>query len=177
MKNADVARRHSAARVLLWELHWLICLLTCLLSLSGWISSLTGLNKNIPVGIMMIIIAALFTASAVISLVMFKKVSGSQRLALPRWPWGGVPPALLLETRATLAHLWTCMVVFEDYDSWLFIDTLKNCIIFHDWHNKENIPDLRIQNPKCSTIRTLFVHGLGAGRGQAYLTSQERLGS
>lgn len=43
--------------------------------LSGWISSLTGLNKSIPVGIMMIIIAALFTASAVISLVMFKKVS------------------------------------------------------------------------------------------------------
>ncbi|NXL54302.1 SCAM1 protein, partial [Podilymbus podiceps] len=40
----------------------------------GWISSLTGLNKSIPVGIMMIIIAALFTASAVISLVMFKKV-------------------------------------------------------------------------------------------------------
>lgn len=44
-------------------------------SFSGWISSLTGLNKSIPVGIMMIIIAALFTASAVISLVMFKKVS------------------------------------------------------------------------------------------------------
>lgn len=42
---------------------------------SGWISSLTGLNRSIPVGIMMIIIAALFTASAVISLVMFKKVS------------------------------------------------------------------------------------------------------
>lgn len=42
---------------------------------SGWISSLTGLNLSIPVGIMMIIIAALFTASAVISLVMFKKVS------------------------------------------------------------------------------------------------------
>ncbi|OBS66860.1 hypothetical protein A6R68_04603 [Neotoma lepida] len=46
----------------------------------GWISSLTGLNKNIPVGIMMIIIAALFTASAVISLVMFKKVSGNWSL-------------------------------------------------------------------------------------------------
>ncbi|KAH0520499.1 Secretory carrier-associated membrane protein 1, partial [Microtus ochrogaster] len=45
----------------------------------GWISSLTGLNKNIPVGIMMIIIAALFTASAVISLVMFKKVHGLYR--------------------------------------------------------------------------------------------------
>ncbi|NXB90170.1 SCAM1 protein, partial [Vidua chalybeata] len=40
----------------------------------GWISSLTSLNKSIPVGIMMTIIAALFTASAIISLVMFKKV-------------------------------------------------------------------------------------------------------
>ncbi|MEE6458510.1 hypothetical protein FKM82_000315 [Ascaphus truei] len=39
----------------------------------GWISALTGLNKSTPVGIMMIMIAALFTASAVISLVMFKK--------------------------------------------------------------------------------------------------------
>ncbi|XP_063309664.1 secretory carrier-associated membrane protein 1 isoform X1 [Pelobates fuscus] len=45
----------------------------------GWISALTGLNKNIPIGIMMIIIAALFTASAVISLVMFKKVHGLYR--------------------------------------------------------------------------------------------------
>ncbi|CAD7684590.1 unnamed protein product [Nyctereutes procyonoides] len=45
----------------------------------GWISSLTGLNQSIPVGIMMIIIAALFTASAVISLVMFKKVHGLYR--------------------------------------------------------------------------------------------------
>ncbi|XP_074388235.1 secretory carrier-associated membrane protein 1-like isoform X8 [Zonotrichia albicollis] len=41
---------------------------------SGWISSLTSLNKSIPVGIMMTIIAALFTASAVISLIMFKKI-------------------------------------------------------------------------------------------------------
>lgn len=41
---------------------------------SGWISALTGLNKSIPVGIIMILIAALFTASAVISLIMFKKV-------------------------------------------------------------------------------------------------------
>ncbi|XP_038257231.1 secretory carrier-associated membrane protein 1 isoform X2 [Chelonia mydas] len=45
----------------------------------GWISSLTGLNESIPVGIMMIIITALFTASAVISLVMFKKVHGLYR--------------------------------------------------------------------------------------------------
>ncbi|KAI1233251.1 Secretory carrier-associated membrane protein 1, partial [Lamprotornis superbus] len=46
---------------------------------SGWISSLASLNKSIPVGIMMAIIAALFTASAVISLVMFKKVHGLYR--------------------------------------------------------------------------------------------------
>uniref|UniRef100_A0A8C9LDI2 Secretory carrier-associated membrane protein n=1 Tax=Pavo cristatus TaxID=9049 RepID=A0A8C9LDI2_PAVCR len=50
-----------------------------LVLVNGWISSLTGLNKSIPVGIMMIIIAALFTASAVISLVMFKKVHGLYR--------------------------------------------------------------------------------------------------
>ncbi|KAK1345163.1 hypothetical protein QTO34_013873, partial [Cnephaeus nilssonii] len=36
-------------------------------------------QQSIPVGIMMIIIAALFTASAVISLVMFKKVHGLYR--------------------------------------------------------------------------------------------------
>ncbi|KTG37554.1 hypothetical protein cypCar_00011130 [Cyprinus carpio] len=42
---------------------------------SGWISALTGLNTSIPVGIIMILIAALFTASAVISLIMFKKVT------------------------------------------------------------------------------------------------------
>ncbi|XP_023658785.1 secretory carrier-associated membrane protein 1-like [Paramormyrops kingsleyae] len=46
---------------------------------SGWISALTGLNKSIPVGIMMILIAALFTASAVVSLIMFKKVHGLYR--------------------------------------------------------------------------------------------------
>ncbi|XP_066501667.1 secretory carrier-associated membrane protein 1 [Hoplias malabaricus] len=46
---------------------------------SGWISALTGLNKSIPVGIIMILIAALFTASAVISLIMFKKVHGLYR--------------------------------------------------------------------------------------------------
>ncbi|KAJ8261261.1 hypothetical protein COCON_G00169840 [Conger conger] len=45
----------------------------------GWITALTGLNKSIPVGIMMILIAALFTASAVISLIMFKKVHGLYR--------------------------------------------------------------------------------------------------
>ncbi|XP_058719374.1 secretory carrier-associated membrane protein 1-like [Poecile atricapillus] len=42
----------------------------------GWILSLTSLIKSIPVGIMMTIIAALFTASAAISLVMIKKVHG-----------------------------------------------------------------------------------------------------
>lgn len=45
----------------------------------GWISALTALNQNIPVGIMMILIAALFTGSAVVSLAMFKKVHGLYR--------------------------------------------------------------------------------------------------
>ncbi|MGH0180541.1 UNVERIFIED_CONTAM: hypothetical protein FKN15_022331 [Acipenser sinensis] len=45
----------------------------------GWISALTGLNTSVPVGIIMLLIAALFTASAVISLIMFKKVHGLYR--------------------------------------------------------------------------------------------------
>ncbi|MEQ2266569.1 Secretory carrier-associated membrane protein 1 [Xenotaenia resolanae] len=47
--------------------------------LSGWISALTGLNKSIPVGILMILIAALFTALAVLSLIMFKKIHALYR--------------------------------------------------------------------------------------------------
>lgn len=42
---------------------------------SGWIAALTGLNTSIPVGIIMLLIAALFTALSVCSLIMFKKVS------------------------------------------------------------------------------------------------------
>lgn len=46
----------------------------CFFAHSGWISALTGLNESIPVGIIMILIAALFTSLAVMSLIMFKKV-------------------------------------------------------------------------------------------------------
>ncbi|XP_062340147.1 secretory carrier-associated membrane protein 1-like [Osmerus eperlanus] len=46
---------------------------------SGWISALTGLNTSVPVGIIMILIAALFTALAVMSIIMFKKVHGLYR--------------------------------------------------------------------------------------------------
>ncbi|XP_043919640.1 secretory carrier-associated membrane protein 1 [Protopterus annectens] len=46
---------------------------------SGWISALTGLNTSIPVGIIMVIVTALFTASAVTSMIMFKKVHGLYR--------------------------------------------------------------------------------------------------
>ena len=45
---------------------------------SGWISALTGLNRSIPVGIIMILIAALFTFLAAMSLIMFKKVDTQQ---------------------------------------------------------------------------------------------------
>ncbi|XP_008323934.2 secretory carrier-associated membrane protein 1 [Cynoglossus semilaevis] len=43
---------------------------------SGWISALMALNKSIPVGILMILCAALFTALAALSLIMFKRVHG-----------------------------------------------------------------------------------------------------
>lgn len=46
---------------------------------SGWISALTCLNKNIAVGIIMILIAALFTSLAAMSLFMFKKVHSMYR--------------------------------------------------------------------------------------------------
>ncbi|XP_078478428.1 secretory carrier-associated membrane protein 1 isoform X2 [Lampetra planeri] len=46
---------------------------------SGWISALIGLNRSIPVGIIMILIAALFTSLAVMSLIMFKKVHAMYR--------------------------------------------------------------------------------------------------
>lgn len=46
---------------------------------SGWISALTCLNQSIIVGILMILIAALFTSLAVMSLVMFKKVHAMYR--------------------------------------------------------------------------------------------------
>ncbi|XP_068608814.1 secretory carrier-associated membrane protein 1-like [Brachionichthys hirsutus] len=46
---------------------------------SGWVSALIALNRSIPVGILMILIAALFTSLAVMSLVMFKKVHAMYR--------------------------------------------------------------------------------------------------
>ncbi|XP_020386189.1 secretory carrier-associated membrane protein 1 [Stegostoma tigrinum] len=45
----------------------------------GWISALTALNRSIPVGVLMMIVAAAFTGSAVVSLIMFKKVHGMYR--------------------------------------------------------------------------------------------------
>uniref|UniRef100_H3D7H9 Secretory carrier-associated membrane protein n=1 Tax=Tetraodon nigroviridis TaxID=99883 RepID=H3D7H9_TETNG len=46
---------------------------------SGWISALTGLNKSVPVGVIMIIVAVLFTSLATISLIMFKKIHALYR--------------------------------------------------------------------------------------------------
>ncbi|XP_030921440.1 secretory carrier-associated membrane protein 1-like isoform X2 [Geospiza fortis] len=76
----DATRGVDFVLSILWFLLFTPCSFVCWYrplygAFSGWISSLTSLNKSIPVGIMMTIIAALFTASAVISLIMFKKVS------------------------------------------------------------------------------------------------------
>ncbi|TWW66295.1 secretory carrier-associated membrane protein 1-like isoform X1 [Takifugu flavidus] len=46
---------------------------------SGWISALTCLNKNVPVGVIMIIVAVLFTSLATMSLIMFKKIHALYR--------------------------------------------------------------------------------------------------
>ncbi|XP_029024591.1 secretory carrier-associated membrane protein 1-like isoform X2 [Betta splendens] len=46
---------------------------------SGWISALTALNKKVIVGILMILVAAMFTTLAVLSLIMFKKIHAMYR--------------------------------------------------------------------------------------------------
>nr|XP_057920075.1 secretory carrier-associated membrane protein 1-like isoform X3 [Doryrhamphus excisus] len=46
---------------------------------SGWISALSVLNRNVVVGVLMILIAALFTSLVVMSLIMFKKVHAMYR--------------------------------------------------------------------------------------------------
>lgn len=64
---------------------------------------------------MMIIIAALFTASAVISLVMFKKVSAAS-LGTGHSGWGGVP-ARLLPDQWDPGHFWSsACLLSKDYD-------------------------------------------------------------
>lgn len=60
------------------SMYWNPLTLTLFCSASGWIAALTGLNTSIPVGIIMLLIAALFTALSVGSLIMFKKVTQSQ---------------------------------------------------------------------------------------------------
>ena len=57
-----------------------ICVLLCFSFPSGWITALTGLNTSVPVGIIMLLIAALFTALSVGSLIMFKKVNDHRSL-------------------------------------------------------------------------------------------------
>lgn len=72
-------------------LTFMLCFLFCFFT-SGWIAALTGLNTSIPVGIIMLLIAALFTALSVGSLIMFKKVTQSQ----------GTPTVLLCLTQLWL---------------------------------------------------------------------------
>ncbi|TSK72028.1 Secretory carrier-associated membrane protein 1 [Bagarius yarrelli] len=80
----DSLRGVDFGLAMLWFMLFTPCSFVCWYrplygAFSGWISALTGLNRSIPVGIIMILIAALFTASAVISLIMFKKVHGLYR--------------------------------------------------------------------------------------------------
>ncbi|KAG9488142.1 hypothetical protein GDO78_007766 [Eleutherodactylus coqui] len=80
----DTGRGVDFGLAVLWFLLFTPCSFVCWYrplygAFSGWISALTALNQNIPVGIIMILIAALFTGSAVVSLAMFKKVHGLYR--------------------------------------------------------------------------------------------------
>ncbi|KAF3849278.1 hypothetical protein F7725_015775 [Dissostichus mawsoni] len=70
----DTSRGVDFGLSILWFLLFTPCSFVCcvLASLVG-APALTGLNRSIPVGIIMILIAALFTSLAVMSLIMFKK--------------------------------------------------------------------------------------------------------
>ncbi|XP_013860132.1 secretory carrier-associated membrane protein 1 isoform X2 [Austrofundulus limnaeus] len=75
----DASRGVDFGLSILWLLLFTPCAFVCWYrplygAFSGWISALTALNRSIPVGIIMILIAALFTSLAVLSLIMFKKV-------------------------------------------------------------------------------------------------------
>uniref|UniRef100_A0A3B4U4J8 Secretory carrier-associated membrane protein n=1 Tax=Seriola dumerili TaxID=41447 RepID=A0A3B4U4J8_SERDU len=80
----DATRGVDFGLSILWLMLFTPCSFVCwyrplYAAFSGWISALTGLNRSIPVGIIMILIAALFTSLAVMSLIMFKKVHAMYR--------------------------------------------------------------------------------------------------
>ncbi|XP_046871430.1 secretory carrier-associated membrane protein 1 isoform X2 [Hypomesus transpacificus] len=80
----DASRGVDFGLAMLWFMIFTPCSFVCWYrplygAFSGWIAALTGLNTSIPVGIIMLLIAALFTALSVGSLIMFKKVHGLYR--------------------------------------------------------------------------------------------------
>uniref|UniRef100_A0A3B5APR9 Secretory carrier-associated membrane protein n=1 Tax=Stegastes partitus TaxID=144197 RepID=A0A3B5APR9_9TELE len=80
----DAARGVDFGLAMLWFLLFTPCSFVCWYrplygAFSGWIAALTGLNTSVPVGIIMLLIAALFTTLSVGSLIMFKKVHALYR--------------------------------------------------------------------------------------------------
>ncbi|XP_061655657.1 secretory carrier-associated membrane protein 1-like isoform X3 [Phyllopteryx taeniolatus] len=80
----DPSRGVDFGLAILWFLLFTPCSFVCWYrpvygAFNGWISALTCLNANVAVGVLTILVAALFTALVVMSLVMFKKVHAMYR--------------------------------------------------------------------------------------------------
>lgn len=112
---SDITRNRRYSPCLWIEIQYLLSSL----SNSGWISALTGLNKSIPVGIIMILIAALFTALAAMSLIMFKKVLPHTH-TIPHHNHKGVNATLPFSrfVKIRLKGIRTSGIIFEMTNTW-----------------------------------------------------------
>lgn len=53
----------------------------CSFNYSGWICAIAAIGKNKAVGVIMMVVAAFFTATAALAIVLFKMVSSSRFLS------------------------------------------------------------------------------------------------
>lgn len=60
----------------------------CGFNYSGWISAIAAIGKNKAVGVIMMVVAAFFTATAALSIVLLKMVSSSRLLSENLWIFG-----------------------------------------------------------------------------------------